>query len=183
MKKILFLCVSIFCTNLFADPGNRTFKCDAAAFRQNTNSAECNSSRTRREQSLCLARQHKNVAKSACSQIMQSGFRSMGFMFEQLALIDELGDAGTISPAERSRKFSALDKMIDDEQDFTMNQLQSSWDNIDAARNESRLNSSINRAIGLMSGTYSNNTPTTHTYSIDGRLISCTTNGSFTTCN
>lgn len=108
MKKIFLLCLTVYCTSLFADPNNRTFKCDASAFRQNANAAECNAVSTRREQSLCFARQHKQIANSACSQIMQSGFRSLGFMYQQLALIDELGDGGKISPAERSRKFSAL---------------------------------------------------------------------------
>jgi hypothetical protein len=144
----------------------------------------CNQSQTRREQSQCKSDNMNRASSKSTIPIMSAHFKTAGFLYAQAALIDELGDARKISDQVRNQKYNEIIRTIDVEWDYAFNRLDAQWAEQDARAAEIRSNRVINNSLSFLGSALSSsdNKFTNQTYVINGKMITCTTTGTFTNC-
>ena len=161
-------------------------QCDLAALGVMRNS-NCKIATTRESQSRCNAARLRDWSENACSPMTKSSARTLAFMYDELALIDQLGDSGKIKPKIRDEKYSALMALINTEIEQALSSVQQFYSAMESQRSIERSDRAMSQAISILGGVHrasqQSNAPITNTYVLNGRHVVCTTVGSVTNCN
>ncbi len=142
--------------------------------------------KTRYEQSKCFSRFYKKLSQHIVHPAMASGFKTIAFLYDEAAQIDELGSTGKIKPDVRDSAFNQIKQKIQDEDEYAFSRLRISIDADTTRRAEVRANNLMNWSLNLLGNTLSSNArnmPSNQTYIIDGKMINCVTMGTLTNCN
>ena len=195
MRKLILVILLTVCTVVMADELYDMAQCDSRAVHNNL---DCNFD-SRKNQNACKARDRMGKSERLCNPILKQLYHTLSFLSEELFLIDDMYDKKKISKKERDEKYKAVEQMMHEEFTNGSKTYDEFWADMKARRlsiaskeaqirildEQERRSNLINSAISVLGGInrVQNNDVQTHTYSINGRLITCTTVGGLTTCN
>ena len=189
MKTVLTTLFFLICqSSAFAYDPSQQSQDLATLKRSKVEETACNPPqiKTRYEQSKCFSRFYKTLSQQIVHPSMASGFKTIAFLYDEAAQIDELGSAGKIKSDARDSAVNQIQQKIRDEDEYAFSRLRVSLEADAARRAEVRANALMNWSLNLLGTTLSSNArnmPSNQTYIIDGKMINCVTMGTVTNCN
>ena len=196
MKKYLIAPILIFslaaCGSGPPSSYDRFLSCQKTATQVylDTSKQVCAKVSTRFEQSKCKETAFKRFSSSVCSPQMAISLNSIAEMYKQLAALDDPTNSRVYSPSKRDELYGKISKLINDEVIFSIEIAERDADIKKAAYYEARANSNLAATFSILgaqqqtNNTYQNSTASPFsTYILNGKMISCMTTGTMTTCN
>lgn len=146
------------------------------------------STKYRSQYSKCLSKVYSHASKDFRNPIVASTYRNLAFLYDEVSLIDEMGDTKKISREIQEIKYRLLMNKIDEELEYGLSKLNVFLADTDKLREEERSKELTLWSLRVLGDTLKSlSRPTTaasqhQVYMIDGKTVICITTGPHTTC-
>lgn len=163
--------------------GNDYFTCNKAAVRKiKTDEENCNRMSYRPDQSQCLSRAYKELARNACSIPLIAMGRSVSFIYSRMADLDSSQRLKEGSAYQLNVQYWELKKIAEKEIRDGIADASREIDSVKSEMAIARANASIDQAIYVFGGSVNRTSDTTFTYIYKGKPTTCSTTGNIINC-
>jgi hypothetical protein len=139
------------------------------------------------ENSRCMIAETIRFGEESCLSSIKASAKVLNFYWQQVHELDKRLMEKKSATIEEQERWKALMALIKKEEKESDSRGSAELDEISQRDAQSRANDKIINALQLLGATISNSnrrdSPSIISYTIDGKIVTCTTMGSFVNCN